>query len=134
MSLFTTLIPSLNRTLTTEENATDAARASTVKPVYNVKETPEGFSLTVELPGVAKDGIELASENGQFRLVARRAWRQPQGWTALYRESTDAPYELVLTHDDAINAEKIEASFNDGVLQVALPKTESVKPRKIAVN
>jgi HSP20 family protein len=134
MSLFTTLIPSLNRTLANGENATDAAPASTVKPVYNVNETPEGFSLTVELPGVAKDGVELASENGQFRLVAQRAWRQPQAWTALYRESADAPYELVLTHDDAINAEKIEASFSDGVLQVTLPKTESVKPRKIAVN
>ena len=134
MSLFTTLIPSLNRTGANADNGASAARGSTIKPAYKVKESPEGFSLTVELPGVAKDGVELASEEGQFRLVARRAWKQPEGWTSLYRESSDAPYELVLTHDDAIDAERIVAEFNDGLLQVSLPKTESVKPRKITVS
>ena len=40
---------------------------------------------------------------------ARRAWRQPEGWTALYRESVDAPYQLALEHDNTVNADGIHA-------------------------
>jgi HSP20 family protein len=75
-----------------------------------------------------------ASDDGQFRVFARRSWQQPEGWTSVYRESNDAAYELVLTHDNAIDADKIVAELRDGVLRVSLPKTEAVKPRKIPVS
>jgi len=40
----------------------------------------------------------------------------------------------VLTHDNAVDTDKIAAELRDGVLRVSLPKVEAVKPRKIAVN
>ncbi|MEY4939704.1 MAG: hypothetical protein RIQ93_1439 [Verrucomicrobiota bacterium] len=132
MSLLDTLIPSAARTPASASNGNEAGR--TLKPAYEVKETPEAFGLTVYLPGVAKDGVDITAEEGQFRLVGRRAWKQPAGWTALYRETADAPYELVLAHDNAIDAGKIAAELRDGVLRVSLPKQEALKPRKIAVN
>jgi HSP20 family molecular chaperone IbpA len=52
----------------------------------------------------------------------------------LHRESADAPYELVLAHENAIDVDKIAAEIRDGVLRVSLPKHEALKPRKIAVN
>jgi HSP20 family molecular chaperone IbpA len=104
-----------------------------VKPAYRIRETPEAYAVTVHLPGVAKDAIELTAEDHQFRLTARRAWKQPTDWTALHRESSSANYELVLVHDNAINGEKISAELRDGVLRLSLPKTEAVKPRKIAI-
>ena len=66
-------------------------------------------------------------------IRGRRGWKVPAGWTALYRESADAPYELALTHDNTVDVEKIHAELKDGVLRVSLPKAEAVKPRKIAV-
>ena len=46
------------------------ASAPTVKPTYEIKETAEAFGLTVYLPGVAKDGLELTAEDGQVvRIV-----------------------------------------------------------------
>ena len=106
----------------------------TVKPVFEVKETPEAWGVTVQLPGVTKEGLELTAEEGVLRILGRPAWKQPAGWTALYRETTDLPYELVLTHDNAIDLDKVAAEVRDGVLRVSLPKHEALKPRKIAVN
>jgi len=133
MSPFNSIVPSLTRPLARPENS-GADLGPTVKPYYEVKETDEAWGLAVYLPGVAKDGLEITAEESQLRIVGRRVWKQPEGWTALYRESTDAPYELVLAHDNAIDPEKIHAELTDGVLRASLPKAEAVKPRKIAVS
>ena len=133
MSLFNSIVPSLTRPLARRENG-GADLGPTVKPYYEIKETDEAWGLAVYLPGVAKEGLEITAEESQLRIVGRRAWKQPEGWTALYRESTDAPYELVLAHDNAIDAEKIHAELTDGVLRASLPKAEAIKPRKIAVS
>ena len=132
MSLLNTIIPSLSRTpATDDQSARELGNA--IKPHYEIKETPEAWGVTVHLPGVAKDGLELTAEENQLRIVGRRAWKQPEGWTSLYRESADAPFALVLSHDNAINVDQIVAELRDGVLRVSLPKHEAIKPRKIAV-
>jgi len=134
MSLFNTLIPSLTRTPAAASAAATNDLGPTVKPAYEVKETDDAFGVTVFLPGVAKDGLELTAGDGEIRIVGRRAWQQPADWTSLYRESVAAPFELVLSHDNAIATDKVAAELNDGVLRVSLPKAEAIKPRKIAVN
>jgi HSP20 family protein len=129
MSLFNTLIPSFTRSTETAGTTTQ-----TVRPRYDVQQTAEAYNVTAYLPGVAKDGLEVTAEGNEIRITGRRAWQQPEGWTPLYRETAGAAYELTLTHDNAIDAEKISAELTDGVLRVTLPKAEAVKPRKIAVN
>ena len=131
MSLINSLIPSLGRN---SASGSDQRSASGVKPVFEVKETDEAYGLTVYLPGVAKDGLEITAESGELRVVGRRNWKQPESWTSLYRESSSAPFELVLSHDNAIDADKIAAELRQGVLRVSLPKSEAFKPRKIAVS
>src|SRR3954463_1644493 len=98
MSIFNNLIPTLSRpAAVTSQEAGELNE--TVKPAYEIKETPEAFGVTVYLPGVAKDGLEVTAEEGQIRIIGRRAWNQPEAWTALYRETQKAPFELVLTHE-----------------------------------
>ena len=134
MSLLNTFIPALNRTPAKVDENRPADLDQTIKPLYEIRETPDAFGGPVYLPGVAKDGLEITAEEGQIRIVGRRAWKQPDGWTALHRESVDAPFELVLGHDNAVDNDKIAAELRDGVLRVSLPKHEAIKPRKIAVN
>ena len=134
MSLLNTLVPSFVRTPAAHDDNRPADLAYTVKPAYEIKETPDAWGVTVYLPGVAKDGLEITAEEGQVRIVGRRHWKQPEGWTALHRESAAAPFELVLGHDNAVNTDKVVAELRDGVLRLSLPKHEAVKPRKIAVN
>ncbi|MEO7599407.1 MAG: Hsp20/alpha crystallin family protein [Opitutus sp.] len=134
MSLLNSFIPSRNcgnvQSLT--QNSTNDL-GPTVKPVYNVEEAGDAFGLTVLLPGVTKETLEITAEAGELRLVGRRVWKQPEGWTSLYRESVDVPFALTLTYDNALDADKIAAEIRDGVLRVSLPKTEALKPRKITV-
>ena len=134
MSLINTIIPALGRSPVARDDNRPADLDRTVKPRYEINETPEAFGVTVYLPGVAKDGLEITAEAGQIRIIGRRAWQQPEGWTALHRESADVPYELVLAHENAVDSEKIAAELRDGVLRASLPKHEAVKPRKIAVS
>lgn len=133
MALINSLIPSFGRTLARREPS-DQNLGPTVKPLYEVKETDEAYGLTVYLPGVAKDGLEITADAGELRIVGRRGWKQPEGWTALYRESNNATYELTLAHDNAIDADRVAAELRDGVLRVSLPKAEAIKPRKITVS
>ena len=134
MSLLNTFLPTLNRTSANGGDNRPADLAQTVKPLYEIRETPEAFGATVYLPGVTKADLEITAEQGHLRIIGRRAWKQPETWTALHRESVDAPYELALEHDNAVDNEKIAAELRDGVLRVSLPKHEAIKPRKIAVN
>lgn len=131
------IVPRLSRTLNREAapaNGTTSEPEFTVKPAYEIKETSEAWGLVAHLPGVTKDGLELTAEEGLITIRGRRTWRQPEGWTALYRESVDAPYVLTLEHDKTVNTEGIHAELKNGVLRVSLPKVEAAKPRKIAIN
>lgn len=139
MSFLQSIVSPFQRTTTGRPAASAATSAPslsgvpTVRPAYEVKETADAFGLVVHLPGVAREGLELTAEDEVLRIVGRRAWTRPEAWTQLYRESTDAPYELALSHDHAIDLDRIHAELKDGVLRVSLPKTEAIKPRKIAV-
>ena len=133
MSLFNTLIPSLAHPLAAQSENRPADLMNSVKPTYDITETTDAYGVTVQLPGVGKDDLELTIEESEVRIIGRRSWKQPEGWTALYRETVDAPFELVFAHENAIDTDKIVAELRDGVLRVSLPKREAVKPRKIKV-
>jgi HSP20 family protein len=113
---------------------TNGADASTRRPRFEVKETDGAYNLVVHLPGVAKADLEITDENGALHISGKRTSTLPQGIAAFHRETSDGPFELVLNHDSAVDAGKIEAELKDGVLRLSLAKAESAKLRKIAVN
>lgn len=134
MSLLSSLVPSLGRTSTpASAQSSSGDLGPTVKPAYDLSETADGFALTVHLPGVEHAGLEVRADADTFTVTGRRTWKKPEGWTPLYRESDDAAYELVLTHDNVLDLDKVHAELRDGILRVALAKAEAVKPRKITV-
>ena len=114
-TFFNQIVPRLSRSLGREAAPAAGATATepefTIKPAYEIKETAEAWGLVAHLPGVAKDGLELTAEEGLITIRGRRAWRQPEGWTAIYRESVDAPYVLTLEHDNTVNADGIHAEL-----------------------
>lgn len=134
MSLLNSILPTLSRKPASGTEPAVADNVATIKPVFEIEESADAYGVTVQLPGVAKDGLELTLEEGLVRVLGHQSWQPPAGWTALYRETADAAYELVLAHDNAIAADKVAAELRDGVLRLTLPKAEALKPRKITVS
>lgn len=112
--------------------ANGAQRLSFVTPVANILETADGYLLEAEMPGVAKDGIDVTVENGELILVGRRADKDLPG-SALYRESRPLDYRRVFDLDPSIDTGRITAKMEQGILTLNLPKAEQVKPRRIQV-
>ena len=107
-------------------------RVNYVTPFANIVETTDGYVLEAEMPGVTKDGLEITVENGQLFIVGRRASVEQKG-RELFRESRGLDYRRVFELDSSIDASHISAKLDQGVLRLALPKAEAVKPRKITV-
>jgi len=104
-----------------------------VAPNVNIFETPEGYVLQAEMPGVSKDGLEITVEGTEIAIVGRRNPETTAGQT-LFRERHAADYRRVFELDPAIDTAKVSAKIEQGVLTVSLPKSERVKPRKITVD
>jgi len=122
-------------TLTQTENRPQAEttpRVSFVTPLANILETPDGYILEAEMPGVTKDGVEVLVENGELTLIGHRATFETKG-RELFRESRWSDYRRVFELDPSIDMEHVTAKIDQGVLKVHLPKSENVKPRKIEI-
>jgi HSP20 family protein len=133
MNLLNSHLPACGQASVAQNDPCDQAPRETLEPHYEVKETDDAFGVTVTLPGVAKDGLEITADESTLRIVGRRTWSRPENWTELHRETSDVSYLLELNHENVINTEKVNAVISDGILQISLPKAEAIKPRKIAV-
>ena len=104
-----------------------------VSPEVNIFETKDGYVLEAEMPGVSKDGLEITLEGNELTIEGQRG-REPVTGDPVYRESQVWDYRRVFELDPAIDATKINAKIEQGVLTLHLPKSEKVKPRKVTVN
>ena len=114
------------------EGAT-APERNYLSPEVNIFETRDGYVLEAEMPGVGKDGLEITLEGNVLTLVGHRQDNIPSA-DILYRESKPAHFRRAFELDPAINAAKIIAKMEQGILTLTLPKAEQVRPRKIAVS
>ncbi len=103
-----------------------------VSPEVNIFENKDGYILEAEMPGVDKAGLELTLEGNEVTIVGHRH-TEPLTGEPVLRESQSADYRRVFELDPAIDTGRISARMDQGVLTLTLPKSERVKPRKIAV-
>ena len=104
-----------------------------VAPDVNIYETQDGYILQAEMPGVTKEGLEITLEGNTLTFVGRRRDEARPG-NVLYSESRGTNFRRVFELDPAIDTSKVSARMEQGVLTLTLPKSERVKPRKIAVD
>jgi HSP20 family protein len=103
-------------------------------PTVDIVENGDAYVLQADMPGVAKEGLEILLENNELALVGHRSSSADADAQYVYRESRPAHFRRVFELDPAIDTDKIEAKMDNGVLTLTLPKSERVKPRKITVS
>ena len=104
-----------------------------VPPEVNIFETNDGYVLEAEMPGVDKQGLEITLEGNEMTIAGRRKEEVVPG-EPVFRERPLVDYRRVFELDPAIDTAKIAAKMDQGLLTLTLPKSERVKPRKIAVD
>ncbi|MDX1951954.1 MAG: Hsp20/alpha crystallin family protein [Verrucomicrobiota bacterium] len=123
-----------NNTTTLENSSVTTERPfkGYLLPQVNIVETQEGYLLEAEMPGVGKEGLEVALEGNELTIVGHKAQEQSSA-ELLYRESSQKDYRRTFVLDPTINTSRIQARIENGVLTLTLPKAEEVKPRRIQV-
>jgi HSP20 family molecular chaperone IbpA len=105
----------------------------TVVPRYQIREDVGAFVVTAHVPGIDRTALETQVDNDHLTVVGRRTWTAPEGWTPVHQEISQGDYRLVLELDHRVNREAIRAELSQGVLTLTLPKSESLKPRRIEI-
>lgn len=105
-------------------------------PRLDVKERANEFVIEAEMPGVQKDGIEITLEDGVLTLSGETESRkeQKEGEQVVRCERRYGKYVRSLRLGKGIDEKNVRANYKDGVLEITLPKSEEVKPKKISVN
>jgi HSP20 family protein len=90
------------------------------------------FVLEFDLPGVAKESIDLDVERNVLTIKAERVARNGD-WEMLASERPRGLFSRQLVLGDNLDLDRIEAAYDDGVLRLRVPVAEQAKPRKIEI-
>lgn len=102
-------------------------------PALNVWETDQAFLAEAELPGLKHDDLDIAVQGNEVTIQGKRGDGEDKGATYHRRERGVGSFSRVLRLPAEVDAERVTAELEDGVLLLTLPKTEQAKPRKITV-
>jgi len=102
-------------------------------PPVDIVEDETGFTLTADLPGVSKERLGVKINGDNLLIEGEVATPVPHGMELVYAELRTPYYRRSFTLSRELDASKIEAKLNDGVLQLRIPKAEEAKPRRIEV-
>jgi len=100
----------------------------------NLYETSEGFILHVPMPGVKPENVDITVQQDTVALKWETKVQVPENATAQWAGFQSGQYQQSFTLPSPINADRVEASYNDGILTLNLPKAEHARARTIKVN
>lgn len=116
--------------------ATTTAHNNTVPPV-NIYESNNAYQVQLVAPGLNKNDFKVNVEKGLLTISYEKKTEQEQKEQKTHRrEFTLSSFKRSFTVDELINVDAIQAKYENGVLELLLPKKEEVKvtPKEIAIN
>jgi len=104
-------------------------------PPVDLVEAEDHFVLKADLPGLSEGDVNIEVQDGALTISGERKAEHEQREKGWYRiERSFGRFSRSLTLPDGVDPDRIEASFNHGVLDVRIPKPEQRKPRRIAIS
>ncbi len=120
-----------------EETATTQVERTRSRPYFypnvDIIETADELTVLADMPGMRPDDVDIQFENGTLTIHGTVHDRQPEGTSYLRREYGVGDFYRTFQVSELIDASKINAAYENGVLTLHLPKAEAAKPRKITV-
>src|SRR6266540_2225972 len=113
-----------------------SGRATTTAwaPALDISERKDAYLVTVELPGVEADDLEITLEGGLLTIRGERHFAHDSSEQQFHRvERRYGAFRRSIKLPAQVQAEPIEASFENGVLQILVPKMEEATPKRIQV-
>ena len=112
----------------------DASGTTQWTPPADIYETADELVVTLDLPGVDPKMIDLSVENNVLTIRGERQFEDKQNKDNFHRiERSYGAFARSFTLSTLVNADKIRASYKNGVLCINLPKAEAVKPKRIQI-
>jgi HSP20 family protein len=113
-------------------NSTNYSSSNTSLPAVNVKENDNEFLIEVAAPGLQKDDFKVNYENGRLSISSEKKNQseEKEGEKITRREFSYQSFQRSFTvSESVVDAEKIKANYQNGILHITLPKREEVKPK-----
>lgn len=103
-------------------------------PTLDITESPEAYEVHVDLPGVRPEAVKLEMHEGKLVISGTRSTSSDQKEKAFHRmERVSGSFSRVISLPTEVDAEKIDASFEHGVLRIVIPKAIKQQPKKIEI-
>jgi len=102
-------------------------------PHTDVYETEDALTVVMEMPGVAREAVEIELKDDVLRVQARIDPSKYEGMEPVYTEYNVGHWMRSFALSDRVDREQIGAQLEDGVLTLTLPKAAEARPRRIAV-
>jgi len=103
-------------------------------PALDLYESSDHFVAVVELPGMRKDVIDISLHDGTLTISGERKRESNNGETAQRTERYVGTFRRSITLPARVDAGKVSATYENGILKVTLPKAEDAKPKQIQVS
>jgi HSP20 family protein len=117
-----------------EKKEEQTVPARTFVPTTDIYETADNLMVVMEMPGVKRENIDVAVEDGVLKVYGRLDFSNYSGLQPVYTEYNVGHYARNFQLSSKIDQSKITAKMQDGVLYLTLPKTEEGKPRTISIS
>ena len=103
-------------------------------PLVNVYNIKDDIIIEAELPGMKSDNISITFNDGNLTIAGERKTPEEYKKMSVVRsERSVGEFEKSFQIPMKVDHTKIQASFNDGILKIVMPKTEEAKPKKIPI-
>jgi HSP20 family protein len=102
-------------------------------PALDLYQNNDNVVAVVELPGMRKEDIDISLHDGTLSIAGERQSSSSEGENAERTERFSGKFRRSITLPTRVDAEKVSASYKDGILTVTLPKAEEAKPKKVEV-
>lgn len=116
------------------QTATERApETQTLAPLVDIFEDPTGITLLADMPGVAKDSLNVRIEADRLFLEGNAAVEVPEGFALYHAEVREPAYRRSFVLGPALDTANIDANLKDGVLTLRIPRSQEARPRQIEI-